>query len=383
MSGCDNNSCQKNRPEVVAIYYPHWHNYDHSSAWKFEGWTEWEGLKAATAKFPGHRQPLKPEWGYFDDSDPAWVEREIDLAADHGIDVFMYDWYWYSGVRNMEEALEKGFLQAKNRDRLKFCLMWANHDRIDQFCPEYAAPRTTWLKSIHSPSDLCRAIDYCIEHYFHEPNYWLVNGGLYLSMYQPIRFIEELGGVAATRKVFEKINQTLLTSGLPPMHWAAMNCTPENVPILKNAGFESTGRYNINAVGNTRAKEFEDYEGIIRTHHQYWKQMAETELPNMPVITMGWDPTPRCLQDVQWPYPKQEYPYASVITGNTPERFKSLLQDAARFVAENPESAPAVTIYCWNEWTEGGYLLPETSTGNAYLEAVKAIFPPQLFNSVI
>ena len=135
------------RPEVVAVYYPHWHSYDHGSAWKGEGWTEWEGLKAAVPRFPGHHQPLKPTWGYFDESDPAWTSKEIDLAADNGIDVFLYDWYWYSGVKNMEEALEQGFLKAPNRTRMKFALMWANHDRRDQFCPEFGKPRNIWLHS--------------------------------------------------------------------------------------------------------------------------------------------------------------------------------------------------------------------------------------------
>ena len=51
------------RPDVMAVYYPHWHSYDHGSSWKGEGWTEWEGLKVATPRFPGHHQPLKPEIG--------------------------------------------------------------------------------------------------------------------------------------------------------------------------------------------------------------------------------------------------------------------------------------------------------------------------------
>ena len=61
----------RKRPEVVVIYYPHWHSYDHGSAWKGEGWTEWEGMKAAVPRFDGHHQPLEPTWGYFDESDPA------------------------------------------------------------------------------------------------------------------------------------------------------------------------------------------------------------------------------------------------------------------------------------------------------------------------
>jgi len=135
----------KRRPEVVVVYYPHWHSYDHGSAWKGEGWTEWEGVKAAVPRFPGHEQPLRPTWGYFDESDPKWSAREIDLAADHGIDVFLFDWYWYSGVKNMEEALERGFLKAANRQRMKFALMWANHHRRDQFCPDLTKERTVWL----------------------------------------------------------------------------------------------------------------------------------------------------------------------------------------------------------------------------------------------
>lgn len=165
----------KKRPEVVVVYYPHWHSYDHGSSWKGEGWTEWEGMKAAVARFPGHRQPLEPTWGCFDESDPQWSAKEIDLAVRHGIDVFLFDWYWYSGVQNMEEALEQGFLKAPNRERMKFALMWANHDRRDQFCPEFGKDRTVWLPSRHSPRDLQRVIEYFVEHYFRQPFAVLIN----------------------------------------------------------------------------------------------------------------------------------------------------------------------------------------------------------------
>ena len=110
-------------PAVAAIYCPLWHRYDHMDAWHGYGWCEWELVKSAPARFPGHYQPLRPAWGFFDESDPKWSQREIDLAAEHNIDVFLFDWYWYSGVRLMEEALEGGFLKAPNRNRLKFALI--------------------------------------------------------------------------------------------------------------------------------------------------------------------------------------------------------------------------------------------------------------------
>jgi len=369
------------RPEVVAIYYPHWHNYDHGSAWKGEGWTEWEGMKAVRPRFPGHQQPKVLSWGCFDESDPTWVDREINLAADHGIDVFLYDWYWYSGVRNMEEALEQGFLQAPSRGRVKFALMWANHDRKDQFCPEFGKPRNTWLPSRHSPRDLRRVIDYGVERYFHQPNYWRVDDRLFFSVFQPERFVQELGGPRETRALFEEIDDRLQKAGLTPMHWNGMVAGPAAVALLQEAGFHSTSRYNIHSSAQqVRADGTEPYEAVMEAHRQHWRNMRTTALVDLPVVTMGWDCTPRCRLDVPWPFAMSpgtdayEYPYVPVVVGNTPELYEQLLRDAAQHIAQDQRNPFAIVLYAWNEWTEGGYLLPEKRTGTAYLEAIKRVF---------
>src|SRR5690242_10643671 len=68
------------RPQVVAIYCPLWHRYNHMDSWHGYGWNEWELLKTAPPRFEGHYQPLHPSWGYFDESDPNWGSREIALA---------------------------------------------------------------------------------------------------------------------------------------------------------------------------------------------------------------------------------------------------------------------------------------------------------------
>ena len=52
-------------------------------------------MKNAKPRFEGHLQPKIPAWGYFDETDPEWTAKEIDLAANNGLDVFIYDWYWY------------------------------------------------------------------------------------------------------------------------------------------------------------------------------------------------------------------------------------------------------------------------------------------------
>jgi hypothetical protein len=39
-----------------------------------------------------------------------------------------------------------------------------------------------------------------------------------------------------------------------------------------------------------------------------------------------------------------------------------------------PPNERILNINCWNEWTEGSYLEPDTVQGMKYLEAVKAVF---------
>ncbi|HPO15575.1 MAG TPA: glycoside hydrolase family 99-like domain-containing protein [Candidatus Hydrogenedentes bacterium] len=50
-------------------------------------------VKQAQPKFPGYKQPKVPLWGYTNESDPNVMAKKIDAAADHSVDVFLFDWY--------------------------------------------------------------------------------------------------------------------------------------------------------------------------------------------------------------------------------------------------------------------------------------------------
>ena len=362
------------RPQVVAIYCPLWHRYDHMDSWHGYGWNEWELLKTAPQRFPGHYQPLHPSWGCFDESDHQWASREIALAADHHIDVFLFDWYWYSGVQLMQEALEKAFLKAPNRKRLKFALMWANHDWSDYFPAPYDKPWTSWLPCRHSPADLARMFDYCIDHYFRQPNYWTLDGRLFFSVFQPGKLLKELGGPTEVRSLLATLDRKLHRAKLPAVHWNAMTTDPQLAARCQEAGFHSTTAYNIVSTGKSSPNLTQDYEDLITTHVNTWKTMAGAPIPNCPIVTMGWDVTPRCEHTVPWPFAKANYPYTHVVLGNTPERFGRLCRQAADFVAADPKRPPAIFINAWNEWTEGSFLLPEERYGTSYLTEVKSVF---------
>ena len=372
-------SCSR-RPEVVAIYCPLWHNYDHASSWKGEGWCEWELLKNAVPRFKGHCQPYKPTWGCFDESDSRWSAKEISLAANHGIDVFLVDWYWYSGVRIMEEALERGLLRARNRHRIHFALMWANHHWADYFPAPFGQKWNSWLPSRHSPRDWERVIDYCILHYFRQANYWKVDGRLFFSLFEPLRLVRELGGVKSFKKILSNTQRRLARAKLAPLHLNAMVWREGDVDELKEAGYASTARYNVTGSGKVSENLTERYEDLIEAHAQRWKIMARTCLPYCPVVTVGWDVTPRCEHTVPWPFPpspltgNRDYPYGHVVVGNTPALFRKLCERGLQHCLETKPTPFALFVNAWNEWTEGSFLLPEKRYGTRYLEAILRTF---------
>lgn len=95
----------------------------------------WEGgigeckiINDGNPRFEGHYQPKVPLWVYEMDNDPVVMEKMIDAATDHGVNVFIFDWYWYDGKPFLEESINDGFLKTRNNEKMKFYIMWANCD---------------------------------------------------------------------------------------------------------------------------------------------------------------------------------------------------------------------------------------------------------------
>jgi hypothetical protein len=54
----------RGRPyQVGAFYYGPWHVDPHNEKLHGANWTEWNLLKQAKPRFPGHLQPNVPAWG--------------------------------------------------------------------------------------------------------------------------------------------------------------------------------------------------------------------------------------------------------------------------------------------------------------------------------
>lgn len=378
--------------EVAVYYFPNYHPDSTNAKWHGPGWTEWEVVKAAKPRFKGHEQPKVPTWGYFNEADPAWAAREIDLAADNGIDVFIYDWYWYAKTgRYLHEGLEKGFLKAPNRSRLKFALMWANHDWLN-IQPATLDPSRVALTRGEVTPELWDTIStYIVEKYFKQPNYWKIDGKPYFSIYEIVTFINGLGGMDQAKKAIALLDAKTKKAGFPGVHLNAMSwmVNDDFVRTIKGPNSPADAKQMLAAI-NTQSVSTYCYihhfniggagfptvpiEKAFASATAYWKNFTEKypDILYTPNVSMGWDASPRCIQSDK--FTMSSYPWTPVITGNTPGSFQHQLETARAFLDNYNPKHKILVINSWNEWTEGSYLLPEKKYGDAYLKAIKAVF---------
>lgn len=371
--------------QTAVYYFPNFHVDPRNEAVHGKGWTEWELMKHAGARFLGHMQPKIPAWGYEDEADPAVMAKKIDAAADHGLDAFIFDWYWYEGPF-LERALNEGFLGAPNRSRMKFALMWANHDwknfhpgNRDTANYKITFPWTTRKDTIPY------VWDYLIEHYLTQPNYWKINGKPYFSIYAISRFISQMGGVEDAAEVLEDFRARAKAAGLTGLHLNAVGLdmldrSPQSAArhdqVIK-AGFDSCTSYNCVCLSEKWMQEFPrvDFREMADDYIEVAKKtMQALPFPFYPVITTGWDPSPRTIQSEVYD-PTPCYPWMAVME-SSPEKLADATRKTAELLMTRPADERIMFFNAWNEWTEGSYLEPDNFYGMKMLEAVRDALKP-------
>lgn len=371
------------KPVEVAVYYFGNYHQDARNAKRYgEGWTEWKLVKEATPRFEGHRQPRVPAWGYADEADPAEMARKIDAAASHGVDAFIFDWYWYDDGPFLERSLDDGFLKAPNRDRLKFALMWANHDWVEIFpAKKGVAPELIYPGRV-SPETFDRICDHVIDDYFKQPNYWKIGGKPYFSVYELTKFCESFGSREATKEAIAKFRAKTKAAGFEDLHLNAVYWGIPNIPgegqvadpvgFIEELGFDSVTSYVW--IHHVALPEREtDYNYVRDAYFRHWDGAKKSfSIPYYPNASVGWDSSPRTDQSGEWG--GWGYPYTNIISGNGPDRFKEALAKIKERLDADATLPRIVTINSWNEWTEGSYLEPDTVYGMQYLEALRDTF---------
>ena len=334
---------------------------------------EWQNVWEAVPKWSGHRQPLVPLWGYENEADPTVMERKIDTALSYGVNVFIYDWYWYGGRPFLEDALNKGFLGAKNNGKMKFFVMWANHNvnRLwDNRVADKMPNKPIWRAGVDA--DEFRKISRrWIDKYFSLPNYYRIDGKPVLMIYETRTFVRGIGGKEKAAAALEEFRGECKKAGLGGVHIMACDYGL-TADLVKSLGVDSATIYNFvhwsSPKGNPDYSEWAA-KGAARFDSAREKLGVKWYFAH---ASVGWDTNPR-------------YPAGSVqptAVNSTPEKFETVLRRAKDWCDRNssPNAPKLITINSWNEWTEGSYLEPDTHFKFGYLEAVRNVFLKSTYN---
>ena len=367
--------------DVAAFVWPSYYPDKRARIFWPLGIGEWEIVMNAQPKFPGHEQPRRPLWGYINEADPRVMEMELAAAADHGVNVFIFDWYWYDGMPFLEDCLNQGYLKARNRDRVKFYLMWANHDASylwdkrnadDYFSGQNRS--TIWKGGVDRP-EFEKIAHRWIKEYFSQPSYYTIDGKPVFMMFSLGNFVQGLGGASQAQAALEWFRQETIKAGFKGLELQLAFGGKPTDPVTINPG-ESAGTQHevITQLGFNSLTHYQfvnlldvdrDYADIVRDVAAAW---AETSRPYSPLkyypnVSIGWDTSPRAKEYV-----------GKVAKKSTPAEFEKALILAKGYIDARPDQAPLIIVNSWNEWTESSYLQPDETHGYGYLEAVQRVF---------
>ncbi len=345
-----------------------------------DGFGEWQTVKNEKREYPEYSEKRQPLWGYVNEADPAVMQMQIDCAVDHGVNVFIYDWYWYDNRPFLEDCLNWGFLGAKNNNRMKFYLMWANHDA--NYCWDVRNASEDYGKTVIWQGSQNREqfdiiTDRIIEKYFKHPSYYRIDGKPVFMIYDINNLVTGLGGVEKTKEALADFNEKCVRAGLSGVHlqitqWGnirhnlsgvdtiASGSSVDTAELSQYLGFASASNYQYCHFTDVNR----DYREITKDVEKMWEEFYNRYNGHyFPHISVGWN------NNVRY---RRLRPH--VMKNNTPETFEEALRKVKHFVDTHEMQAPLITINSWNEWTETSYLEPDYLYGYGYLNAIKKVF---------
>ena len=362
--------------DIAAYIWPSYHYEPRVEHFWPEKDGEWYTVRRGTPRFPGHDMPRIPLLGCQDEADPKVMRQHVEMAREHGVNVFIVDWYWYENEPCFERQLNEGLIPALEGTDSKFFLMWANHNvdtlwnmHVDSY---WDGKNVLWSGQV-SRAVLEPMFDRIIDKYFQLESYYRIAGKPVFSLFDYPNLVGGLGDVEQTADAFKWMRRRCSEKGLPGLDIQAIarlgKGGVEGGAKLKDdtkyqtaqaLGFDSSTSYQfcMDASGNG------DYVVWADKAMRAWASNERAYKVYYPHVSIGWDNTQR----------NPSFAQESVVVNATPHAFEACLWKARAWLDSRPDQEPLVTINSWNEWTEGSYLLPDMRWGYRYLEAVRNVF---------
>lgn len=349
-------------PRLFAFYLPQYYPTKENNAWWGPGFTEWTNVSLARPLFKGHFQPQIPgELGFYDLRLEQTRIDQAKLAAEHGIEGFIYWHYWLDDHTRMLN-LPYDQLMESGHPEFPFCLAWANHSWKGVF---FGSNKVLVEQKYGGDDDYTKHF-YFVLNAFKDKRYAKVGN-------KPIFYIFSPKLIPDCKHFTELWNSLAKKEGfIDGLHF-----------IGEGIDLPNKEKYGLDAVSYTNHRKIASYN-VLNIKNKYlryatWKLIKKRGLQvyeyadalkyflndkvtpeNVyPSIVPNWDTTPRLGKN------------AVILNNSTPELFGKHVAQVLDSVKHKDAGNNIVFIKSWNEWAEGNYLEPSWKWGRAYLETLK------------
>jgi hypothetical protein len=343
-------------------------------AFYFDGWSGNDPnimSKTLTQGFANRES----KWGWLTSSQKT-VDEQINYAADAGLSFFSFDWYYNSNFKNQPLNRALGFYRnSPYNNRLKYCLMVANHDPFIIGPKDWGAVVTEWVSQFKSPT------------------YLKVDNKPLLIIFSIETMVKKFGSAQKVHDALDSLRQVATSQGLPGVTVAiCMRTDLFNIRLAEQCGFDMLTGYNYPGAGMPKdlLSTVNQYQASLKDKSvqaappnkaslavpianlqsgevKIWNQFPKlSKLKYIPAVTLNWDPR-------AWANPGNNYLNRPYYVGYSPASVKKSISNCIQWVNANPNATSkekVILLYAWNEIGEGAWLTP-TKNGVDLLKDVK------------
>ncbi len=364
--------------------------------------SELELARTAPALFDGHDQPRTyclpgklPETDW-DDYHTDTLQRQCLIARRYGLSYFIVD--AYDGVRGGEtwsefsEPLMQLDKVARHTptfrlmDDFKYAVMQTLESaRVVLPIPargrrEYGNVYTEPDRYFDVSPDTARAMVRSGLQHWDNGAYLMVQGDRpYISVLMPPFAPDETDAAiqAKLNDFVDALKTEAIRHNWEPYVVGVMRTTGEvQYKRWVEAGVDATTEYCDLVRHGWDAEPIQQYGDLVAARRLGWDALRGA-VPYMSSPAVGWDASPRGERGVTWDEVKGIHPYTPIVVGGTPDLFGQAVADAIAYAkTAAPADEQLITIFAWNEVTEGGVLiprlLPDGTIDDSLLRAVQA-----------
>lgn len=286
------------------------------------------------------------------------MDAEIHAAVKGGLKYWAFDWYAPDSSLRTAWTL---YRQSRYRNLINWCGLVG-----PSLLGSVPFSNNKWQDNMRDWAG-----------YMREPNYQKVTAG---EANRPLLYIlwdeSQLkwyfdNDLANVRKCIDCLRDNLTHFGNSSPYVVILDATA-GAPIARAIGADAISNY----ISGFTLQTVGPYIELDKQTREFWKQMADTGVPTIPIAMVGWDTRARQEKPVPWeqgtpnPNPTKYYILP------TPREFSTHVQAAVEFIHTHPEACPSkvLLIYSWDECDEGGGLIPTLGDPKgSYLRAISSV----------